>query len=135
MNWSKSLLVVAASMFVLTSIGAMVLDDSPIEKIMEQGFKKGGLRQQIDNEVKKDSPNWPDVEKKANELKKLCDALCKEKPPRGEAASWKNLTEALAKNTKSLSDAAGRKDQANAKSFIAKINNSCKECHNRHQPE
>ena len=134
MNWSKNLLVVAAGMFVLTGIGAAALNDG-IEAIMEKGFKKGGLRQQIDNEVMKDSPNWPDVEKKAGELKKLCDALCKEKPPRGEADSWKNLTEALTKNTKSLSDAAGRKDQANAKSFITKINNSCKECHNRHQPE
>jgi Cytochrome C' len=134
MTWSKTLLVVAASMFVLSGIGAAVPGDG-IEGIMEKGFKKGGLRQQIDNEIKKDSPNWPDVEKKAGELKKLCDALCKEKPPRGEADSWKNLTEALTKNTKSLSDAAGRKDQANAKSFIAKINNSCKECHNRHQPE
>lgn len=134
MNWSKTLLVVAAGMFVLTGIGAATLSDG-IEAIMEKGFKKGGLRQQIDNEVKKDSPNWPDVEKKVGELKKLCDALCKEKPPRGEADSWKNLTEALTKNTKSLSDAAGRKDQANAKTFITKINNSCKECHNRHQPE
>jgi len=134
MNWSKSLLVLAASMFVLSGVGAAALYDG-IEEIMEKGFKKGSLRQQIDTEVKKDSPNWPDVEKKAGELKKLCDALCKEKPPRGEADSWKALTEALNKNIKSLGDAAGRKDHANAKTIITKINNSCAECHKRHQPE
>lgn len=134
MNWSKSLLVLAASLFVLSGAFAAVLHDG-IEEIMEKGFKKGGLRHQISTEVDKEKPNWPDVEKKAGELKKLCDALCKEKPPRGEASSWKKLTEDLAKNTKSLGDAAGRKDQANAKAFMTKINNSCKECHNRHQPE
>lgn len=133
MNWSKSLLVLAASMFVLSGALAAVMHDG-IEEIMEKGFKKGGLRHQISTEVDKDNPNWPDVEKKANDLKKLCDALCKEKQPQGEADSWKKLTEALAKNTKSLSDAAGRKDHANAKTFIAKINNSCKECHDIHRP-
>ncbi|HQR08749.1 MAG TPA: cytochrome c [Gemmatales bacterium] len=133
MNWSKSLLVLAASMFVLSGAFAAVLHDG-IEEIMEKGFKKGGLRHQISTEVDKDKPNWPDVEKKSVELKKLCDALCKEKQPQGEAASWKKLTEELTKNTKSLGDAAGRKDHANAKAFVAKINNSCKECHDIHRP-
>ena len=133
MNWSKSLLVLAASMFVLSGIGAATLHDG-IEEIMDKGFKKGGLRHQISTEVDKDKPNWPDVEKKAGELKKLCDALCKEKQPQGEAASWKKLTEELTKNVKSLGDAAGRRDLANAKSFVTKVNNSCKECHDIHRP-
>lgn len=133
MNWSKSLLVLAASMFVLSGAFAAVLHDD-IEAIMKKAFKKGGLRQQINTEIDKDKPNWPEVETKTGELKKMCDALCNEKQPQGEAASWKKLTEDLAKNVKSLGDAAGRKDQANAKVFMAKVNNSCKECHDIHRP-
>lgn len=133
MTCSKLLLAIAASLAVIGGAGAMVMHDG-IEEIMEKGFKKGGLRHKISTEIDKDKPDWSSIEKQAQELSKLCTALCKEKQPQGDADSWKKLTEALAKNVKTLSEAAGKKDHANAKTVVAKINNSCKECHDLHRP-
>lgn len=133
MKWTKWMLAMCAGLAVLSGSFAMMPHEG-IEEIMEKGFKKGGIKQQIDNEIRKDQPNWSDVEKKASELSKLCTALCKEKQPQGEADSWKKLTEALAGNVKALSTAAGKKDQASAKATMARINNSCKECHDIHRP-
>ena len=134
MTWSKLTLAISASLAILGGAGAMVLHDG-IEEIMEKGFKKGGLRHKISTEIDKDKPNWAVVEKQSSELTKLCGDLGKEKPPRGEADSWKKLTDALAKNVKNLGEAAGKKDQTAAKDVIKKINNSCAECHKLHQPE
>lgn len=133
MSLKKLMLVIVTSLIVIGGAGAMIMHGK-IEEIMGKGFKKGGLRHKISLEIDKDNPNWNDVDKNTKELVKLCETLCKEKQPQGEADSWKKLTEALTKNVKSLSEAAGKKDHPNAKTLIAKINNSCKECHNLHQP-
>lgn len=133
MKRMKLTLALFASLAVFGSVGAMVMHDG-IEEIMEKGFKKGGLRHKISTEIDKDNPNWSDISKQAQELSKLCAALCKEKQPQGEADSWKKLTDSLAKNVSSLSEAAGKKDHAAAKTLIAKVNNSCKECHDAHRP-
>jgi hypothetical protein len=133
MRLLNGLLILAAGLVAFTSAGAMIREGK-IEDIMEKGFKKGGLRHQISTEIDKDAPNWSDVEKKAKDLQKMCDELCKEKQPQGEEVSWKKLTEDLQKQTKSLADAANKKDLATAKSYISKINNSCKECHDAHRP-
>lgn len=133
MNCLKLTLALAASLAVIGGVGAMVLQDG-IEEIMEKGFKKGGLKQQIDTELRKDKPDWESVAKKTSELAKLCTALCKEKQPQGEADSWKKLTEALTSNVKSLNESASKKDQERAKTVMTKINGSCKECHDIHRP-
>ncbi len=133
MKWTKWMLAMCAGLAVLSGSFAMMPHEG-IEEIMEKGFKKGGLRQQIGNEIDKDKPNWAEVEKKTSELSKLCTALCKEKQPQGEAESWKKLTEALAANVKSLSSAISKKDQPGAKATMTRINNSCKECHDIHRP-
>ena len=101
---------------------------------MEKGFKKGGLRHQLSTEIDKDQPNWATVEKNAKAFSTMCVNLCKEKAPQGDAESWKKLTEQLAKQAQTLSSAAGKKDLANAKTAITKINGSCKECHDAHRP-
>ena len=126
-------LAALASLALLTGVGARMPHEG-IEEIMEKGFKKGGLRHMISTEIDKDQPNWAEVEKKAKELSTMCTNLCKEKVPHGEAESWKKLTEQLSKQAQSLSTAAGKKDLANAKTAITKINGSCKECHDAHRP-
>lgn len=133
MTCSKLMLAIAASLMVLSGSAAMVMHDG-IEEIMEKGFKKGGLRNKISLEIDKDKPDWSAIEKNSKDFSKMCSDLCKEKQPQGEADSWKKLTEALSKSAKSLTEAAGKKDHATAKTVIAKINNSCKECHDIHRP-
>jgi Cytochrome C' len=131
-SW-KLMLGVFTSLVVLGGLGAAI-PHGDLEEIMEKGFKKGGLRHQISTEIDKDKPNWTDIQKKSKELATMCDKMCKEKQPQGEAESWKKLTESLAKQASSLTSAAEKKDLANAKAAITKINGSCKECHDAHRP-
>jgi cytochrome c556 len=132
-SW-KLMLGMFTSLVVLGGLCAAAIPHGDLEEIMEKGFKKGGLRHQISTEIDKDKPNWTDIQKKSKELATMCDKMCKEKQPHGEAESWKKLTESLAKQASSLTSAADKKDLANAKTAITKINGSCKECHDAHRP-
>ena len=133
MKLTKLTLAAMASLVLFSGAFATVYHDG-IEEIMEKGFKKGGVRHKLSTEVDKDKPNWTEVQKQAKELSTMCANLCKEKPAQGDAASWKKLTESLAKEAKTLNDAVGRKDQPSAKAAMGKINGSCKECHDIHRP-
>ena len=106
---------------------------SAIEKIMEKGFNKGGLRHQMSSEIDKDSPNWEKVQKNSKEFTKLCNELGQQTPPKGEADHWKKMTQTMAKDAQQLEDLAGKKDLASAKTTMNKINGSCKSCHDVHR--
>ncbi|HMP17571.1 MAG TPA: cytochrome c [Gemmatales bacterium] len=122
-----------ACLLLVSGLSAFAYSDV-LEEIMEKGFKKGGVRHQISMEIEKENPDWAIIAKKAKEFTEMCEKMCKEKQPQGEEESWKKLTESLAKEAKSLTSAAERKDLANAKAAITKINGSCKECHDAHRP-
>lgn len=65
------------------------------------------------------------------ETKKLYDmmkAMAKNKPPKGEAESWKKLTVALVKASKAAVD--GNEEAAG---MLKKAAN-CKACHSKHKP-
>jgi len=118
----------------LVGAGAVLAaESSAIEKIMEKGFKKGGVRHQLTTEIEKNSPNWEKVQKNTKEFSQLCDELCKQTPPKGEKDHWTKLTGTMAQNAKKLEDLAAKKDQANVKAIMSKINGSCKDCHDVHR--
>ena len=132
MKLSRFSLVLAGAFLLVAGGTALAMHDA-IEQIMEKGFKKGGLRHNLSTEVDKDAPNWSEVQKNSQEFVKLCEELCKQDPPKGEKESWKKLTEGVTKEAKKLGDLAGKKDLANAKATMAKINGSCKACHDVHR--
>lgn len=63
------------------------------------------------------------------ELVELYKALAANKPPKGDAKSWKERTEALVK----ASEAAAKGEEAAAKSLL-KLSN-CNACHTIHRPK
>ncbi len=132
MKTIRTLIATACGLIVLGVCGAVGRYEA-IESIMEKGFKKGGLRHQIDVEVGKDKPDWNALIKKSKDFRDLCDKLTKEKPPKGEADSWKTHTELMLTEAKSLCDFAEKKDQGKTKLAIKKINSSCKSCHDAHR--
>jgi len=68
------------------------------------------------------------TEEDAKKLHEMLVALSKNEPPRGEAESWKKLTEALVKAGKAAVE--GDKD---AGAMLKKAAN-CKACHGKHKP-
>jgi hypothetical protein len=67
-------------------------------------------------------------EKEKKELLELFQALAKNKPPRGDAESWKKKNAALVSAAKAM--IKGEKDAGKALTKAA----NCKNCHSKHKP-
>src|SRR5262249_7458075 len=79
-------------------------DETPdIETIMEQAHGKRRLRAHVLAAAK--GEKWTDAKKASDEWAKLAEALSKNKPPQGEADSWKKETANYSKVLKTLSTA------------------------------
>lgn len=120
---------------VVVGLSAGGNENPTIEQIMEKAHKtKTGLRDQIAAEMKKDAPDWADVQKKTKEFVTLIDALGKNEPPMGDKANWKKLTTAYAKHVRELDAAAGKKDRQSVSGMNTKLGTVCKSCHDVHRP-
>jgi surface antigen len=96
-------------------------DDAPKYKtkdVMKKAMKGGLLKKVAGGDASDD-------EKK--QLHGMLVALGKNKPPKGEADSWKKLTRALAKAGKAAVDG-----DADAGAMLKKASN-CKACHSKHK--
>src|SRR3954470_6330458 len=71
-----------------------------IKKIMKDAHGGSGLRALIIKSLKED--DFATAGKAAKTWVELADTLAKSKPPKGEAASWKKLTDSYTKTVKSL---------------------------------
>ena len=123
---SKKLLLCCLSCFIVVSIcnlSARAADDEApkykTKEVMKAAFK-GPLIKKVA------AGDASDEEKK--KLYGMLVALGKNKPPKGEADSWKKLTDGLIKAGKAATE--GDKD---AGAMLKKAAN-CKACHSKHKP-
>ena len=110
-------------MVCMLSVPTRAADDDSAEKyktkdVMKKAFKGPLLKKVAGGEA-------TDAEKK--QLHAMLVALRKNKPKKGDAESWKNLTGALVKASE-----AAVKGEANAGAMLKKAAN-CKACHNSHK--
>ena len=112
-----SLLMVCFVSFPVTAAD----DDAPKYKTKDvmKAAMKGGLLKKVAG------GDASDAEKK--KLSDMLSALGKNKPPKGDADSWKALTGALAKAGKAAVDG-----DAGAAAALKKASN-CKGCHSKHK--
>jgi hypothetical protein len=123
----KSVLV-ATVMLLAAGLGsiALVAEDKPKAKLTVKDVMKQALagEQSLCKKVATGAGTKEDAQK----LLELFSALAQNKPPKGEAASWKAKTEALVTAAKACVEAKdGALDQ------LGKAAN-CKECHSVHKP-
>jgi hypothetical protein len=107
--------LVALGLVVVAGLGARAADEKPkytISEVMVKAHKEGLLK-------KVTSGKASDAEKK--QLCEMYEALAANKPPKGDASSWKDKTSAIV--------AACKKDDAKA---LAKATN-CGACHSVHK--
>ena len=121
--------------FVLAGSGPASADDKTPsnEDIMKKLHGKNGSHKQIDKALKEGSPDWDTITKHAKIYADLSALLEKNKPEKGDEASWKKLSEAYAKEAKALSDAAAKKDTEQVKEVFGKLKESCDACHENHR--
>jgi cytochrome c556 len=121
--------------FVLAGSAPVSADDkNPTnEEIMKKLHGKTGSHKLI-NKALDGSPDWDTITKHAKIYADLSALLEKNKPEKGDEASWKKLAQGYAKDAKALSDAAAKKDADQVKEVFGRLKESCETCHENHRP-
>lgn len=131
----KRWLGVASLLTMLAVLPAAAQDDNvpEIKEVMRKLHKGAeSLRAHVGKALKSGSPNWGEIQTDTKVYATLAEALGKNQPPKGDAASWKKLTTEYAKNAKALDDAAKQKDRESAQAAYNKLAN-CTGCHKAHK--
>ena len=103
-----------------------------ISEIMLQGHKgSDAFLAKLKGEVK--DAKWEDALPHAKALNLFGEALGKNKPPKGDEKSWKDLTTKYAENTKAVLAAVEKKDAKGAGKALGAIGGSCMGCHKAHR--
>jgi cytochrome c556 len=145
-TWMKRLICGACSTGLVVTMVAVGLagphagaaDESTptIDKIMETLHKgRKSPMATLKGALKSQSPDWATVQKETKEYAKFAAYMPKNKPPKGDEASFQKLAKAFASNAKALDAAAQKEDLAATKAAFGKIGGSCKSCHDAHKEE
>jgi cytochrome c556 len=103
-----------------------------IKTIMQEGHKgTDAFIAKIGKEAK--AGKWDEAGEHAKALAVFGTALGKNKPPKGNEASWKKLTEQYQANTQEVLAATGKKDAAATEKALKAITGSCGACHKAHK--
>lgn len=101
-----------------------------IKEIMDKGHKgSDAYLAKIKGDAK--DGKWDEAKDYAKTLVVFGEALGKNKPPKGEDASWEKLTKKYAESTKAVLKAVEAKDAAATTKALGSIN--CGECHKAHK--
>ena len=121
--------------FVLAASTPASADDKnpTTEEIMKKLNGKNGSHKLINKALEANPPDWDLITKHAKIYADLSALLQKNKPEKGDAASWQKLSQAYAKEAKALSDAAAKKDTEKVKETFGKLKESCDTCHENHR--
>jgi len=116
----------------------LVLPDKP-PTIAEAMRKLNGgttaLTPNLAKDLKDAEPDWEGIQESTQEYVKLVEVLPGGTPSKGDKASWKRLAETYLANAKALDAAAKRKDRRGASAALARIQSSCKACHQVHRKD
>lgn len=89
----------------------------------------------LGQDLKDAEPDWEGIQESTKEYVELTAALPKGTPSKGDKASWQRLARAYAAEARALDAAARRKDRRGTAAVLARINNSCKSCHQIHRKD
>lgn len=108
-------------------------DETPtIKEIMAKGHKgTDAYVAKITAAVK--GEKWDDAQKLAKTVAFFGESLGKNKPKKGDADSWKTLSEKYAADTKAVFDATEKKDAKAANEALKALGGSCGGCHKVHK--
>lgn len=120
----------------LAVAGVATADDKDkvpsVHDIMNEGHKGKKSQLSLLNSAVK-SGKWEDAEKPAKKMKEFGEAIGKNSPEKGSAASWKKLTSTYKSTTAEIYKAVEKKDKAAAEKELKKFGGSCKSCHDSHK--
>lgn len=135
-RFAVSLLALGAVVVAFAASGSVAQDkkDGPmtVPQIMKQN---NGAIKAINAELKAAEPKWDAVAAKSKIALNAVKDLAKNEPKKGDAASWKKLSEEYVASFAKLGEAADNKDLDATKAAMKTIGSSCKACHDAHKEE
>ncbi|MFQ3652493.1 MAG: cytochrome c [Gemmataceae bacterium] len=130
---NRLLLLAGLAVAVVLVAGANGADEKPmsIKEVMKVAHSKDGYRAKVTAAVK--DKNFDTISTVVKDWEKAAVDLSKNTPPKGEADSWKKLTEAYTKNIQAMAKAAGDKDVKGVQASLKTVGSSCGACHKSHR--
>jgi hypothetical protein len=113
-------------------VGANAAADDVTIKIVMEKVNKSGVCKGLGDGLKAKEPKWDELATKSKEVVPLAKAMVKNKPPKGEDASWKKFAEDYAKAAEDLDKAIAAKDVPAALA-AHKVLANCNGCHKAHK--
>jgi cytochrome c556 len=128
---------ILAAMLAAGTLSRAADDETPgIDQIMEKLHKgRKSTMATLKTALKSQSPDWASVQKETGTYAKYAAYMPKNKPPKGDEASYQKLAKAFAANSKALDEAAKKEDLGATKAAFGKIGGSCKSCHDAHRED
>lgn len=135
MLFARRLVACLAIAAFAVSIGAMAQDKKEktptIKEIMKKVPGKEGLVAKTNAAAK--GEKWDDAKKIGSELKVYGEALGKNKPKKGDAASWETHAKGFKEVMTEIADAAEKKDKDGVAAGAKKFGGMCADCHKVHK--
>ncbi len=114
------------------SADTVAADDITIKQVMKKVNGKNGICPFFKSELASKEPKWDVLSEKAKDLVPLAKAMGKNKPPKGDDASWMKLCSGYEKAAEALEKACADKNLKNAQAAMKTITN-CGGCHKLHK--
>lgn len=125
-----------ATMIAFTTIVACVVnaDEKPIA-IKDCMKCQQSVVPELRTLAKTKNVNWDDAAKKSKSWLNAAGDLAKNKPPLGDAKSWKEQTDRYVAHVKAVDDAVDKKDATGLNRSLSMFGSSCAGCHSKHKPK
>lgn len=92
------------------------------------------LHSTLIKDLKDEDPDWEAIQEETAEYVKQTAILPRNKPAKGQAASWDTFAKSYNADARALDATAKRKDARAASAVLKRMNGSCKACHDAHKP-
>jgi cytochrome c556 len=133
---AAGLLLAVVAMGFAGRVSAAAEETPTIGEIMEKLHKgRKSPMATLKAALKSQSPDWASVQKEAKTYAKYAASMPKNKPPKGDGASYQTLAKAYAAGAKALEGAAVKEDLGGTKTALGKIGGSCMGCHDAHKED
>jgi cytochrome c556 len=129
MRFRMKVLAVAVATSLVVYLGSSKAEDKPVDI-------KGcmGSQNKVRELAKAKTIDWDEVGPKVKTWLTAAEDLGKNKPPRGDDKSWKELCDKYLTNVKAVDEAAEKKDGPALNKSLATIQGTCMGCHSKHRP-
>jgi cytochrome c556 len=135
MRFSLKVAAAAALTAVVAWMGGAGAEEKKVLEIKACMKCQNTMRPQLNKMAKAKDLDWEEASKKSKTWLAAAGDMGKNKPPKGDEKSWKELTDKYVTDVKAIDEAVGKKDSAALTKALGTIDQKyCGSCHSKHKP-